>query len=118
MTEDDIRTKVVYPWLAGSGFDATDISIEFSFEIRLGRSAYRNGGKPQTPPAATQLCSVTTVRPPTDVLVRRGQQNLMVVGTTRRLLNFLWLASGVGKVTCGGWTTQIQFQKNIWSIRV
>lgn len=79
MTEDDIRTKVVYPWLAGCGFDAAEISIEFSFEIRLGRSAYRIGGKSQSAPAATQHSSVITTRPRTDVLVRRGQRNLMVV---------------------------------------
>ncbi len=79
MSEDDIRTKIVYPWLAGCGFDPSEISIEFSFEIRLGRSAYRIDGKAKTPPAATPLSSGTTARPRTDVLVRRGQWNLMVV---------------------------------------
>jgi hypothetical protein len=79
MTEDDIRTKVVYPWLAGCGFDPSEISIEFSFEIRLGRSAYRIDGKAKSTPTATQVSSGTTARPRTDVLVRRGQWNLMVV---------------------------------------
>jgi hypothetical protein len=79
MSEDDIRTKVVYPWLAGCGFDPSEISIEFSFEIRLGRSAYRIDGKATPMPAATQLSSGTTARPRTDVLVRRGQRNLMIV---------------------------------------
>ncbi len=79
MTEDDIRTKVVYPWLAGCGFHAHELSIEFSFEIRLGRSTYRVDGKAKTPPPGTQLASGTTARPRTDVLVRRGQSNLMVV---------------------------------------
>ena len=79
MSEDDIRTKVVYPWLAGCGFDPSEISIEFSFEIRLGRSAYRIDGKANATPAATQLSSGKIARPRTDVLVRRGQCNLMVV---------------------------------------
>ncbi len=79
MSEDDIRTKVVYPWLAGCGFDPSEISIEFSFEIHLGRSAYRIDGKGKPTPAATQLSSGTTARPRADVLVRRGQWNLMVV---------------------------------------
>jgi hypothetical protein len=79
MSEDDIRTKVVYPWLAGCGFDPSEISIEFSFEIRLGRSIYRVEGKGKKSPAGTQLGSGTTARPRTDVLVRRGRWNLMVV---------------------------------------
>src|SRR6185369_245443 len=40
-TEDDIRTKIVSSWLAGHGIDATNIHIEPTFSIRLGRSVVR-----------------------------------------------------------------------------
>lgn len=36
-SEEDVRTKVVTTWLADHGFGLSDISVEYSFEIRLGR---------------------------------------------------------------------------------
>lgn len=37
MSEDDIRTKVVYEWLKDCGFNKSDISIEYSIRIQLGK---------------------------------------------------------------------------------
>ena len=79
MSEDDIRTKVVYPWLVASGFKPAEISIEFSFEIRLGRSLYRIGGPNKTTKSASAPKSERLARPRTDVLVRLGVMNLMIV---------------------------------------
>ncbi len=36
-SEEDIRTKIVTTWLADHGFGPCDITVEYSFEIRLGR---------------------------------------------------------------------------------
>lgn len=38
--EDDIRTKVVTACLANRGFGPPDISVEYSFEIHLGRKVF------------------------------------------------------------------------------
>jgi hypothetical protein len=38
VSEDDIRTRVVAIWLFEHGFSAESISVEFSFELRLGRT--------------------------------------------------------------------------------
>lgn len=37
LSEDDIRTKVVYQWLKNCGFSDMDICIEYSINLRLGR---------------------------------------------------------------------------------
>ncbi|MEM6402478.1 MAG: type I restriction enzyme HsdR N-terminal domain-containing protein [Cyanobacteria bacterium P01_D01_bin.116] len=69
-SEEDIRTKVVANWLANHGFKPADISVEFSFEIRLGRGIFRVGsGKEQS-----------VFRPRADVLVRScNGRNLLIV---------------------------------------
>lgn len=41
-SEEDIRTKVVVPWLLANGFSLATLSLEFSFRIRLGRSIGRS----------------------------------------------------------------------------
>lgn len=37
LSEDDIRTKVVYQWLKDCGFSTADIWIEYSINIRIGK---------------------------------------------------------------------------------
>lgn len=71
LSEEDIRTKVVYTWLADHGFTPEDISIEFSFEVRLGRGVYAVGSNsPHSP----------TFRPRADVLVRSSDgRNLLII---------------------------------------
>lgn len=78
MSEDDIRTKVVYGWLAGCGYLPTEISVEYGFEIRLGRSVYRVG-RPAAAGTSSGSKPETVARPRADVLVRRNGLNLFVV---------------------------------------
>ena len=72
MSEDDIRTKIVYPWLTDSGLRPADISVEFSFEVNIGRGVYQIGGSGRGGESFV-------ARPRTDVLVRHLQMNLMIV---------------------------------------
>ncbi|UVW30722.1 type I restriction enzyme HsdR N-terminal domain-containing protein [Massilia sp. H6] len=37
-TEEDVRTKVVFPWLLSQGFTLDQISLERSFSVRLGHA--------------------------------------------------------------------------------
>jgi hypothetical protein len=84
LSEDDIRTKVVYTWLAGCGLSPSDIYLEYSFEIRLGRSTYRIGNpRAVVAPRRGSKAELVTVHPRTDVLVRRGEKNLLVVEVKR-----------------------------------
>ncbi|MBD1890001.1 type I restriction enzyme HsdR N-terminal domain-containing protein [Coleofasciculus sp. FACHB-SPT9] len=71
-SEEDIRTRVVATWLADHGFTAESISVEFSFELRLGRNAYRVG---ENAPIRSSVR-----RPRADVLVRSCDgRNLLIV---------------------------------------
>ena len=36
-SEDELRTKIVYPFLLEHGFSPSDVKIEFAFSIRIGR---------------------------------------------------------------------------------
>lgn len=72
--EDDIRTKVVTACLANRGFGPPDISVEYSFEIHLGRKVFSIVSKEPK----KKLLQV--FRPRADVLVRfRRRGNLLVV---------------------------------------
>jgi hypothetical protein len=74
-SEDDVRTKVVVPWLLAHGFSLATLSIEFSFRIRLGKSILRVGGGTTTRGEAH-----TTYSPRADVLVRNEHgDNLLIV---------------------------------------
>ncbi len=71
VSEEDIRTKVVYGWLRDHGFGPDDISVEFAFEIRLGRGIYTVKGK---------SVNGQIFRPRADAIVRTCDgRNLMVV---------------------------------------
>ncbi|MGM3307545.1 type I restriction enzyme HsdR N-terminal domain-containing protein [Anabaena sp. WFMT] len=72
VSEDDIRTKVVAVWLFEHGFTAESISVEFSFELRLGRNIYRVG---EDKPVHSSV-----FRPRADVLVRSCDgRNLLII---------------------------------------
>ncbi|ARV60997.1 hypothetical protein BZZ01_22360 [Nostocales cyanobacterium HT-58-2] len=72
ISEDDIRTRVVAIWLFEHGFTAESISVEFSFELRLGRNIYRVG---ENKPVKSSV-----FRPRADVLVRSCDgRNLLIV---------------------------------------
>lgn len=74
-SEDDVRTKVVVPWLLSRGFSLATLSIEFSFRIRLGRSILRVGGG-----TTSRDDTYATFSPRADILVRNEQgENLLIV---------------------------------------
>lgn len=66
MSEEDIRSKVVACWLAEHGFSEQDLSFEFSFVVRIGRSSFRIVGDKLQPANEGFVC------PRTDVLVRNA----------------------------------------------
>ena len=45
MNEEEIRSKLLLPFLVDLGFEASDIKLEQSFSIRLGRSVHRISGR-------------------------------------------------------------------------
>ena len=73
LSEEDIRTRVVATWLADQGFTAKNISVEYSFEIRLGRGIFRVGSE--------KSVHSSVFRPRADVLVRSciDGRNLLIV---------------------------------------
>jgi hypothetical protein len=82
VSEDDVRTKIVAPWLRDHGFSMDNISIEFSFSIRLGKSIsiIENGTVRRNSSADRTGSSNSTFSPRADVLVRDGEgRNLFVV---------------------------------------
>lgn len=74
MTEEDIRTKIVSLWLADHGFAASDIALEFTFNIKIGRASWRIGSPP-----SEENSGERTLHPRADVLVSRNGRNLLVV---------------------------------------
>jgi len=74
-SEDDVRTKIVVPWLLSRGFSLATLSIEFSFRIRLGRSILQVSGG-----VTSRDGTYATYSPRADVLVRNEQgDNLLVI---------------------------------------
>ncbi|NJO49316.1 MAG: type I restriction enzyme HsdR N-terminal domain-containing protein [Leptolyngbyaceae cyanobacterium RM2_2_4] len=73
LSEEDIRTRVVATWLADHGFTAENISVEYSFEIRLGRGIFRVSSE--------KSVHSSVFRPRADVLVRScvDARNLLIV---------------------------------------
>lgn len=74
-SEDDVRTKVVVPWLLSQGFSLAALSIEFSFRIRLGRSILRVSGG-----ATSRDDTYATYSSRADILVRNERgDNLLII---------------------------------------
>lgn len=80
-SEEDIRTKVVVPWLLANGFSLATLSLEFSFRIRLGRSiVHVEGGTTSRESTPAGADTHTTYSSRADVLVRNENgQNLLIV---------------------------------------
>lgn len=65
LSEDDIRTKVVYQWLKDCGLNDSDIIIEYTIKFRLGKG-------------------IKTINSRTDVLIKNiNGQNLLIVEVKR-----------------------------------
>lgn len=43
MTEEDIKAKIILPYLQDIGFDVSEITLEKSFKIRLGKTVHATG---------------------------------------------------------------------------
>lgn len=59
MNEEEIRSKILLPFLKDLGFELTDISLETRFTIRLGKSKHKVGRS--------------------DILCKRDGRNLFVI---------------------------------------
>lgn len=71
MNEEEIKIKYVLPWLVGAGVDLEDLQLEQSFSIRIGRQNILVGESSKRGKAGARL----------DILVRRGDKNLLIVET-------------------------------------
>lgn len=82
-SEDDVRTKIVLPWLIGHGFNLSNVSVEYSFSIRLGRSVFRaeNGNlTKESSSRSRENPGYSTFNPRADVLVRNNEgKNLLII---------------------------------------
>lgn len=83
-SEDDVRSKIVVPWLIERGFNLNDLSIEFSFSLRFGRSVVNvdKGRIVRKSRSITKQEDVqyTYFRPRADVLVRNSEgKNLLII---------------------------------------
>lgn len=87
LSEDDVRSKIVLPWLVEKGFNLNDLSIEFSFCIRLGRSVAKvEAGevKKQSRSFANEEIHYSNFYPRADILVRNSEgKNLFIIEVKR-----------------------------------
>lgn len=83
VSEDDIRAKIVLPWLINHGFNLSNIHVEYSFSIRLGRSVFKvdNGNLvKESAPRSKLRQARCTFNPRADVLVRSHDgKNLLII---------------------------------------
>lgn len=70
MNEEEVKIKYVLPWLQRSGVDLTDLRLEHTFSIKVGRQSISVGAT-----------DASTRRARLDILVRRGDKNLFIVET-------------------------------------
>ncbi len=68
-TEEDIKQKVIMPFIKSLGFDESELEFEKSFSLHLGRYAVRIDTEKQIKEAHPRL----------DILVKRDGRNLFVI---------------------------------------
>jgi hypothetical protein len=71
VNEEEIKIKYVLPWLAQTGVDVHELQLERSFSVRIGRQTIPIAGSTTMDSAGARL----------DILVRRGDRNLLIVET-------------------------------------
>src|SRR5438552_3235848 len=71
MNEEEIKVRYVLPWLGGTGLDISDLQFERTFSVKLGRQTIQVQGEKTRGTAGGRL----------DILIRRNDQNLLVVET-------------------------------------
>jgi hypothetical protein len=72
MNEEEVKVKIVLPFLASLGIEITDLQLETSFSVQLGRRV-ADYKKPSSHESRGRL----------DILVKRGDRNLFIVETKR-----------------------------------
>lgn len=70
--EEDVKNKIIVPYLQSLGFDVSELSFEKSFQLHVGRSL-RNIGEGETEKKGRPA------RPRLDILVKRNGRNLFIV---------------------------------------
>lgn len=72
MTEEDLRTKIIYTWLKDLGFENEQLHLEYSFKINLGRYAYKIKSSSDE--------KQDTAYPRADILVKdNNNKNLLII---------------------------------------
>lgn len=67
--EEDVKNKLIVPYLLSLGFDISELSFEKSFWLRVGRSLHNIDTEKKARGARSRL----------DILVKRNGQNLLIV---------------------------------------
>src|SRR3990172_2269080 len=68
-TEEDIKTKVLIPWLKSLGFSEDELKFEDSFSLHIGKYTARVDTNEQ----------IRTAQPRSDILVKRNGKNLFII---------------------------------------
>src|SRR2546423_1461556 len=72
MNEEEVKIKHVIPWLQSAGIDLSELKLETTFSVKVGRQTIAVDGKSRsTEKAGARL----------DILVKRGDRNLLIVET-------------------------------------
>lgn len=71
MNEEDIKIKYILPWLEQSGLDINKLQFEQTFSVKIGRQTISLSGSPTKDKVSARL----------DILVKRGDKNLLIVET-------------------------------------
>jgi hypothetical protein len=71
MNEEEVKTRIVLPLLERFGVDPTEISLEKSFTLKVGRYTYRVDTEAQ----------INMAQPRLDLLISRNGKNLFVIET-------------------------------------
>lgn len=67
-SEEDVKNKIVMPFLRDSGFDTSELSFEGSFSISIGTHIFKKNTKKQ----------IENASPRYDILIKRNSKNLCI----------------------------------------
>jgi hypothetical protein len=72
MNEEEVKIKHIIPWLRSAGIDASELQLETTFSVKVGRHTVPvDGAARARDKAGARL----------DILVRRGNKNLLIIET-------------------------------------
>ncbi|MDH3976143.1 MAG: type I restriction enzyme HsdR N-terminal domain-containing protein, partial [Deltaproteobacteria bacterium] len=77
-SEEDIRVKIVIPWLESIGFNKDEFSCEASFKLHFGKGVVRIDTEKQ----------IKQGSPRADILVKRNDENLFVIEVKKDTIDF------------------------------